>query len=178
MLVLMALAVLVLGGAISGVAAAQSAPSDQDSHFLVQAHRANLAEIEAGKTALDKASDQTVRDLANRFVADHTRLDANVRKAAEDLNVTLPDRPGPKQRAVLDKVSALSGAAFDRAWIAAEIKGHRETLDAVNTELRDGSSTEVKQLATDAKPVVQEHLNLLEKARGSEKTPESTPSPS
>ena len=79
---------------------------------------------------------------------------------------------------MLDKVSGLNGAAFDRAWITTEIMGHRETLAAVNTELQDGSSAQVKQVATDAKPVVQEHLKLLEQARGTGATPGSSPSAS
>jgi putative membrane protein len=180
LLALLALAVLVLGGTVSGAAAvaAQPAPNDQDRQFLVQAHRANLAEIEAGKTAQNKASDQTVRDLGDKFVTDHMKLDESVQKVAKALDVKLPDRPGPKQRAMLDTVSGLNGAAFDRAWITTEIMGHRETLAAVNTELQDGSSAQVKQVATDAKPVVQEHLKLLEQARGAKTTPESTPSPS
>jgi putative membrane protein len=181
MLVLLALAILMLGGAATGVAAAaaQPTPNDQDSRFLVQAHRANLFEIQSGKTAQNKASDQTVRNLGQEFVNDHTKLDASVRKVATALNVTLPNRPGPKQRAMLEKVSGLNGTAFDRAWTSAQIMGHRETLAAVNTELQGGSSTEVKQVATDAKPVVQEHLNKLENARGAETgTPGSTPSAS
>ncbi|SNS42945.1 Predicted outer membrane protein [Streptosporangium subroseum] len=180
MLALLALAVLVLGGTVSGAAAvaAQPAPNDQDRHFLVQVHRINLTEIEAGKTAQNKASDQTVRDLGDKFVTDHMKLDESVQKVAKALDVKLPDRPGPKQRAVLDKVSGLNGAAFDRTWITTEIIGHREALAAVNTELQDGSSAQVKQVTTDAKPVVQEHLKLLEQARGAKTTPGSTPSAS
>jgi putative membrane protein len=178
MLVLLSFAVLVLGGTVNGLAAAQPALNEQDRTFLIQAHRANLTEIEAGKTAQNKASDQTVRDLGERLIADHTKLDADVRKVAETAGVQLPSRPSPKQRAVLERVSGLSGAAFDREWVASQIAGHRQTLANGAKELRDGSSAEVKQLATDAKPIVQEHLDMLENARSAGTTPESTPSAS
>ncbi|GAA3022795.1 DUF4142 domain-containing protein [Streptosporangium longisporum] len=164
----------------SAPAGSPQAANQQDKDFLVKAHQSNLSEIEAGKAARQKTTDQsgrpnaaTVLELGEMFIADHTKLDATVRQVAGRLGVKLPDAPAPAQREQLDKVAALNGAEFDRAWITAEIAGHRATLAAVDKEIASGASPEVKQIAVTAKPVVQRHLDMLLQA---EETP--TPGPS
>ncbi|MQA97049.1 MAG: hypothetical protein GEV11_21285 [Streptosporangiales bacterium] len=43
---------------------------------------------------------------------------------------------------------------------------HRQTLANGATELQHGSSVDVRKLATNAKPIVQEHLTMLLRANG------------
>ncbi|MFF0574738.1 DUF4142 domain-containing protein [Streptosporangium saharense] len=164
-IVLLATVAVVLGGGATGVLA-QPSLNEQDKTFLAQAHRSNLAEIESGRLAEKKSSDQTVKTIAKKLVADHLKLDAAVKKAAQQAGVTLPEQPAPKQRATLDRLSKLSGTAFDKAWIGAQIAGHRQTIAVINTELQDGSSAAIKKVASEAKPVVQGHLQMLQQARG------------
>ncbi|MER5643270.1 DUF4142 domain-containing protein [Streptosporangium sp. NPDC002524] len=181
MIISLAVAVAVTGGtAGAALSPTPQTVSRQDRDFLVQAHQANLAEIAGGRAAEAKTADttgresaETVRDLGERFVADHTKLDEAVRDVAGRLGVKLPDRPTAAQREQLGKLETLSGAEFDKAWISEEVEGHRETLDAIEKEIESGSSPEVKKLATDARPVVREHIDLLLHA---EETP--TPAPS
>ncbi|MGI5162167.1 DUF4142 domain-containing protein [Microbispora sp. CA-102843] len=151
--------------ALSGITAGHAAPpdvSDQDKAFLIGAHQDNLAEIQSGQLAERQAAKESVKDAGRKFVEDHTSLDDQVKRVAEKLGVELPGQPSEEQQAELRQFAAKSGAAFDRAWIDAQVKGHRETLDFLDKEVSSGSSQEVKNLARDAKPVVQEHLNLVE----------------
>lgn len=183
MIITLAVAVAVTGGTTgAAVSPTPQTLSRQDRDFLIEAHQANLAEIKGGKAAEEKTADQEgresgklVRDLGERFVTDHKKLDKALRKVADRLGVELPDQPTAAQREQLEKLKALSGAEFDRAWISEELTGHRETLAAVEKEIESGSSPEVKELATDAKPVVQEHIDLLLQG---EETPEPSPSES
>jgi len=152
-------------GLFSGIAAA--APSGQDRTFLVAAHQSNLTEIAAGKAALQKSSNGVVRRHGQLFIRDHTRLDADLRKVADDLDVDLPSQPSAAQRATLASVSAKSGSAFDAAWLSSQLAGHRQAKAAGQRELAQGSDARVKQLATAAAPVIQMHLDMLEQATGS-----------
>lgn len=177
-IVLLAVAVVVLGGSVSGVLA-QPALNQQDKQFLAQAHRSNLAEIQAAKLAEQKTNNQSIRAIARRLVVDHTKLDASVQRVARTAGVPLPDRPGPKQADTLSRLSKLSGAAFETAWLRAQIAGHRQSLVNIGKELQGGSSAEVKNLATTAKPIVQGHLEMLQQARsgaGGSPSPRSTSS--
>ncbi|PZG09062.1 DUF4142 domain-containing protein [Nonomuraea aridisoli] len=137
--------------------------NDQDRTFLVQAHQANLAEIQAGKAAGEAVTDE-VRELGAMLVRDHTTLDRAVEREADQAGVDLPDAPNPQQRAALAQVKAKSGEDFDQAWVASQITGHRQTLAAIDEQLRDGASAEVKKVASDARPVVQMHLDTLLRA--------------
>jgi len=115
-------------GLASGIAAA--APSGQDRAFLVAAHQSSLTEIQAGKAALQKSGNGVVRQHGQLFIRDHTRLDADLRKVADDLDVDLPSQPNATQRATLASVSALSGSAFDApgsapSWRAPPGQGRR-----------------------------------------------------
>ena len=160
------LTAVVLAALAAAPADAEGAPNQQDQAFLVAAHQSNLAEIAAGQAAQSKAALASTRDLGVRFVNDHSRLDGSLTTVAARLGVSLPVTPSAEQQSMLAQVSANTGEAFDRAWLAMEIAGHRQTLAAIQTELRSGSSEQVKQLAQSALPVVQEHLNLLLAANG------------
>ena len=152
-------------GLTAGIAAA--APSAQDKAFLVAAHQSNLTEIQAGKAALQKSGNDVVRRHGQLFIRDHTRLDADLRKVAGALNVDLPSQPSAAQRATLASVSAKSGSAFDAAWLASQLTGHRQAKADGQRELSQGSDAQVKKLAQTAAPVIQMHLDMLEEATGS-----------
>lgn len=159
-LIMLAVTVSVTSPAAAG-ALTRVEPNEQDRTFLHQAHQGNLAEIQAGEAAQDKGAGETVRKLGAKLIKDHTKLDRDLRRVAEQAQVDLPSEPSAAQRRQLQQVAARSGAEFDRAWLASQIAGHRQALADGATELRDGSSPEVKKLATDAKPIVQHHLDLL-----------------
>lgn len=174
-IVLLAVATVTLGGAARAVAA-QPDLNEQDKKFLVQLHRVDLTEIQAGNLAQRRSTDRSIIDLGKVLVDNHTKLDENVRQVAQKAGVPLPEDPNANQRQQLADLSRLTGQVFDNAWLAVMITGHRQTLDRLDQELSEGSSPEVKKLAEDARPVVREHLNMLRKARGGPMSPSPSPS--
>jgi putative membrane protein len=151
---------------VAAASAARAAVSSADRTWMVAAHQSNLTEIAAGKAAQQKATTQKVRDLGQMFITDHTANDAKLTAAAKRLGVSLPSTPNAAQRAALAAVSAKSGAAFDSAWIASQITGHRQALAATDTELSGGSDATVLTLARATRPVVAHHLEELLAAGG------------
>ncbi|GLW07854.1 hypothetical protein Misp01_29840 [Microtetraspora sp. NBRC 13810] len=162
--IMLAVALAAMCPAVAG-AAAPPGLNEQDRTFLAQAHQANLAEIEAGRSAESRGATARVRELGSTLVRDHTKLDGDVRRSADKAGVQLPGSPDTRQREQLAQVDAKSGKEYDRAWVAMEIAGHRQTLSAIAEEEKNGSSAEVKDLAAAAKPVVQKHLDLLQAAQ-------------
>ncbi len=151
----------------AGTATAVAAPSSQDTSWMVAAHQNNLSEISAGKAAQQKASSQKVKDLGAMFVRMHTTLDADLTAAAATLGVKLPGAPSAVQQATLDAVSAKSGAAFDSAWVTAQLAGHRVAQQATQKEIAGGTDASVGEVAKSALPVIQQHLTSLESIAGS-----------
>ncbi|GAA2878724.1 hypothetical protein GCM10010517_40820 [Streptosporangium fragile] len=170
-----AVAAVVLMGGPPVSAKVEVEVSEQDRQFLRQAHRGNLTEIAAGKVAQAKGEAEVVRSIGAILVTDHTRLDAALKQTARRLRVSLPSQPAPQEKAVLERVAALSGSAFDQAWIAAMIEGHRMALKLGEQELQAGTSPEVKELATSSAPVIQGHLDQLLKAQETIGTPRAVP---
>jgi len=167
--------VMILMGALPASARAEVA--EQDRQFLRKAHQGNLAEIVAGQAAQDKGKADVVRSIGARLVADHTKLDTALKKTARRLQVSLPLQPSARQKAEHEKLAALSGSAFDRAWITAMIEGHHMALKLGKQELEKGSSPEAKEIAESSAPVIQGHLNRLLEARQTLGVPRAVPVP-
>jgi putative membrane protein len=65
--------------------------------------------------------------------------------------------------ALKDKLSKLSGGAFDRAYIDAMVDGHGKVLTEVRAEAQSGADPDVKAWATKASSTVQAHLTHAQK---------------
>ncbi len=161
----MLLLALVAGGSgllVASSLAAAAGPPGQDQAFLREVHQANLVAVSAGRLAQRKAIRDEVRRDGRLFVDDHNRLDAELRALAGRLAVSLPSGPTRAQQQQVAALSALSGPAFDAAWIDQQIEVHRECGAAGRRELASGSDTQVKALARRAGPVFQAHLSILD----------------
>lgn len=157
---------MAMAASLFAASAASAAPSNQDSTWMVAAHQSNLAEIAAGQVAQQQASSQSVKDTATMFIQMHTTLDASLTSGAATLGVTLPKAPSPAQQASLAQVKTQTGTAFDTAWVAQQIAGHRDALSGTQTEVSSGSDAAVLKLANTTLPVVQQHLSELLKLSG------------
>ncbi|WP_189056720.1 DUF4142 domain-containing protein [Longimycelium tulufanense] len=135
--------------------------SHQDRIFLVKFHQSNLAEIVAGRLAQNRASCTPLRYIGAVFVTEHARLDADLVAVALRHGVALPDAPSARQQQELDEIAEKTGRHFDRAWLYLQIAGHLEALHLIQQQLWHGKSAEVKQLASDAEPLIRHHLALV-----------------
>jgi putative membrane protein len=159
-----ALIATVVGLFLAPGTAASAAPSSQDSTYLKAAHQVNLAEIAGSKIAEQKADSQQVKDLATRFITDHTKLDAALTKTASAVGVSLPSAPNAQQQALAARYQATSGKQFDTLFVSTQLQGHMAAMNLGQTEIANGSDAQVKKAAQDAAPVIQGHAQLLEAA--------------
>ncbi len=89
---------------------------------------ANLAEVQLGKMASEKASNADVKMFGQMMVKDHTQANNELKKIASQLKVEPPAQIDQKHKDLSDKLSKLSGAEFDREYINAMVMGHQEVL--------------------------------------------------
>ena len=87
-----------------------------------------MGEVELGTLAKDKASSRDVKGFAQRMVDDHSKAGDELKAIAQRKNLTWPSALPADAVALKDRLSKLSGAAFDRAYIDAMVNGHREVL--------------------------------------------------
>lgn len=138
--------------------------SQQDKTWMSQNAQTNLAEIAAGKLAEQKATSGPTRQLGVELVADHTTAMTKLTALAKQLYVTLPGAPNAMQQAQAKQLMALSGAAFDRTFDQAQIKGHLLSIEQTQKEINTGSNAAVKARASAYLPVAEMHLENARKA--------------
>lgn len=139
---------------------ATSTLNKTDQKIVKDLAHANMAEIEAGKMALDKSQNADVRAYAQRMVDDHTRALANVTTLARNKGVTLPNELDAKHKKMATRLSKLEGDAFDREYMQkAGVADHAEVHAMLKKSARRAKDPDVAALAATMAPTVAEHLS-------------------
>lgn len=141
-----------------GVAVADEAA---DSKFLTDAIQGNLAEVGLGKLAQSQAASADVKAFGARMVSDHTKAGKEAKALAKGLKVAVPTAPSDDQKATYEKLAALKGTEFDKAFVAAMEDGHVKTIDLFKEEaaLRDGK---VSAYAAKTLPTLEHHKAMVD----------------
>jgi putative membrane protein len=142
--------------------AAPHAAASPDAHFVQHVSVDNLAEVQLGQLAATKASSDQVKSFAQRMVDDHNKANDELKSIVASKSITLPTEPDAKHKAVHDRLSKLSGAAFDRAYMQEMVNGHRGAVTEFRTEAKTGKDAEIKAWASKTLPTIEEHLKMAQ----------------
>jgi putative membrane protein len=167
---LMAGAVVLGLAALPAFAGQQPTTSDRamagykapDETFVSKVASAGMAEVELGKMAVEKASNPEVKKFAQRMVDDHSKANDELKTLAANKHMTLPDGPGPQHKAMQDRLSNASGAAFDRAYMQMMIADHRQALNDFRLAAKAAKDADVKSWAAKTLPTIEEHVKLAQ----------------
>jgi putative membrane protein len=146
--------------------AKEAAPSD--ANIAAIAVTANQVDIDAGNQALSKSTNPEVKKFAQLMVTDHASVIKQAGDLAGKLKLTPEDNDLSKKlkkdgAATADKMKALSGAEFDKAYVANEVAYHKAVLDALDKVLiPDSKNAELKSLLQSVRPVIAQHLGHAE----------------
>jgi putative membrane protein len=144
-------------------AAAQPAPAINDAQIAHIAYSAGQIDIDAAKQALAKSRNRAVRAFATTMLRDHQAVNVEALALVRKLGVTPEANPtsaalAAQAAAEHDRLAALRGAAFDRAYAANEAAYHRTVNGALSSILipnaRDG---ELKSLLESGLALFREH---------------------
>jgi putative membrane protein len=141
-------------------------PSDpQIAHI---AYTAGVIDINAAKQAIAKASNKDVKSFAQDMVRDHEAVNKQALDLVKKLKVTPEDNATSKSlteqaKAKHAELAKLSGAAFDKAYIANEIAFHKTVNSALETTLSpSASNAELKSLLQTGLKLFQGHQQHAE----------------
>jgi putative membrane protein len=135
-----------------------------DEEWLKMSIEGDLFEIQGGNQAQEKATTQIVRDLGARLVKDHTKSLHDAADVAHQLGIDVPDKPSPSQQWQLRAVAQFKGAEFDKWYSDLEVQDHVQDIQEAQDEVDKGCNDQIKQLAEDDLPVLQQHLELARAA--------------
>jgi predicted outer membrane protein len=136
-----------------------------DASFVQQAASANMMEVQLGQTAQSRASNQAVKQFGLRMVNDHTNLENQLATLATSNGLVLQQKLNSKHQDQVNKLNKLSGQAFDSAYMNQMVMDHQEDIANFTTQSRSAKSAAVRSLATNALPVLQQHLSLATQVR-------------
>ncbi len=133
-----------------------------DKAFLKKALEGNMAEVQMGQLALQKSSDDQVKQFAQRMVDDHGKMLEQLKPVAQQMGVKVPEGPSKGQMKSMDKMKGLSGDAFDQAYIKSMVKDHKNDDSEFKQEAQSTQNPQLKQMVMQSDQIIQSHLQQIE----------------
>lgn len=161
-------AVWAQGGATPAPATTKSEDDSKldrsDRKMLQDLAQGNMAEVDAGKMALEKSQNAEVKKFAQQMVDDHGKALGEVQALATAKNVTLPDGPGAMAKTKATALKAPSGNLFDKEYAKrAGVGDHESTVKLLQKIQKDGKDSDLKALASKMLPTVEQHLDMAKR---------------
>ena len=155
------------GGDAAVAAAPPPPPPLADAEIAAVAKAANDGEIETSKLAKTMAKDKKVKDFAAMMVKDHTaankRQASLIKKAKIEVKENeMSTRLATDAKSRVETLKGLEkGAAFEKAYIDAQVEMHTTVLTAIDTQMMPGvQNPDLKAELTTMRTAVEGHLNM------------------
>ncbi|WP_295472836.1 DUF4142 domain-containing protein [uncultured Pseudomonas sp.] len=146
-------------GALSLMVAMASATAfaADPEDFVDEASAKGIAEIEAGKMALQKSQSADVKTFAQMMIDDHTAANTKLKAIAEQKKLKVSD-----DAQLMDKAKAMildiREESFDRSYANNQVKAHEQTIELFEEEAKGSKDAELKAFAEATLPKLKAHL--------------------
>ncbi|MCI0351411.1 MAG: DUF4142 domain-containing protein [Acidobacteriales bacterium] len=139
---------------------AQTEQLSGDQRFLVEAVQDGRTEVELGQLAASKASSPAVKRLAQKIVADHTKLNQQLESLPQASQVSQSASVPEEKGSAVERLSQLSGKEFDQAFLEQVVQEHESAVSRFKEAAATAQDPDVKQLASRALPILEQHLQM------------------
>ncbi|MDO1583035.1 DUF4142 domain-containing protein [Rhizobium oryzicola] len=169
-------AALIPALSIAGIATAQPRTSmgNAAKKHATETKRVGSLSLATSRIATSKASDPMVKEFAKWEVAEQETI-ADILTSAETGKAEGALNPPTEReteanldaagRTSLQKLQGLSGADFDKTYIAAQLDGHRQLLAIQEDYLKIGKNRAQLSITKLARGQIREHIDHLEMLR-------------
>jgi putative membrane protein len=131
--------------------------------FIKKAAMGGMTEVALGKVAAQNGGSQDVKDFGNQMVTDHSKINDNLKEVAGKMGVTIPDSLDSMHQAMVDKMSKLSGAEFDKAYVKDMVKDHEKDIAEFDRAKSMVKNDDLKKFIDDSVPTMKDHLDKIKK---------------
>jgi putative membrane protein len=135
-----------------------------DAEIFSMVKQVNVGEVEAGKLAQTKATNGDVKSFASDMVSAHTKMLSQGMALGKTLGAK--DKPAAEDSIAKGNMATASqlrgtpkGPGFDKAYIDAQVMGHQNALQLVQTAAGQAQNPDLKKMLTGAQPDIQKHLD-------------------
>ena len=105
-----------------------SAKDKASETFLKKAIEGNFAEVSMGDLAQKNGQSDDVKSYGKMLSTDHAAANQRALDAARGLGMNPPAGPNAKQKADYDKMSKMSGSAFDKMFATHMVADHQKDI--------------------------------------------------
>ncbi|HKG58967.1 MAG TPA: DUF4142 domain-containing protein [Pyrinomonadaceae bacterium] len=140
--------------------------TSQDRNFVMDAAMGGMMEVELGRVAAQQGMSDAVKQFGQRMVDDHSTANQELMSLASGKGITLPAQLDEKHREHVTKLSAMSGANFDREYTKMMVSDHRKDVSEFEKQSTRGTDPDLKAFASKTLPTLQEHLRMAEALPG------------
>jgi putative membrane protein len=161
-------------GDAANAEAARNNVSDGSRDWVEDRLMGGMTEVQLGELATTKAQNADVKAFGRMMVQDHTNAGDELKQIASQHNIQAPAQLDDEHRQIIDRLTKLQGAEFDREYISQMVDDHENTLEAledrVDKEGTDENPTfapkqddnrveaDLNQWAAKTAPTVNKHL--------------------
>src|SRR5262249_438327 len=122
----------------------------------------DVAGSELGNLAAQRATHDEVRRFAETTLQFHGKAGAKLAVVAEKAGLAVSTTASKKHAQLQRKLEDLKGAEFDRQYLSAVVKLHKEALKLIEGASRSGANATLRKHATDVLPVLREQLRAAQ----------------
>lgn len=135
--------------------------SSAGDKFMNEAAQGGMMEVKMGDLAAAKAANAEVKAFGKMMVEDHGKANNDLKELAAKKDVELPKEMNSSQQADYEKLSKLSGAEFDKEYVAIMVKAHDKDNDAFQEQAEDAEDAGLKAFAAKYAPVIKSHYEKI-----------------
>jgi putative membrane protein len=135
--------------------------SSADQAFVAKVSQGGMFEVVASKVGVDRADAQDVKDLAISEVHDHELVGSKLKSIASANGVDLEGSLNADFQGRVDRLKALSGKAFDAAYLKEMERIHALDGAAFAKEATSGQNADLRAFSAETVKIVHRHIGAL-----------------
>ncbi|HEY4014087.1 MAG TPA: DUF4142 domain-containing protein [Polyangiaceae bacterium] len=144
--------------------------SFHDADVAAVLHSVNQGELDEAKLALAKSKNAEVRRFAQHMMVDHHDMMSKDKALLSRIHVAPSDNGVSHQlktdgRQELSTLDGDTGRDFDRAYMAAQVKGHQHALELIDQMLPRVENADFRAAIQAAREKVEHHLREAERTQ-------------
>ncbi len=133
-----------------------------DAAFASDAASGAMVEVKLAQLAQQKSANPIVIDFGQRMEDDRSVATDHLSELALKQNISIPSQMNTDGHDAYDRLSKLSAASFDRAYIKIMIQYQQAEVSNFKKEADSGKDPGLKKFATETLPTIQQSLELAQ----------------
>jgi putative membrane protein len=143
----------------SGTTAEAGAVAESDQKFVKKVAQDNIAEIDLGTLAQERAQSDEVKQFADRMIQDHGKANEELEGIAQSKKVVIPTEADEEHSKLRSELAELEGEKFDQRYMQIMAENHEKAVELFQQQIDQSQDKELKAFAENTLPVIKEHFS-------------------